>query len=548
VYGLNHLPGKRCAGLRKLSPIPPRFDTDPGQLCAQSFGPDCGPPGSPSAIEAVFDADQKPSDFGARYSVSLNSAGSGPLLPTKDEEVDQQTLDVDLDLISKLDRNGPRYTSFPTADRFTEGFDRRRYGTWAARRNVTGVSRPLSIYVHLPFCRSLCYYCACNKVITRDDNKAAKYLRYLTREIALQSPLFRDDARVTQMHWGGGTPTFYGIVELAELYATLRSHFEFAHDGEYSIEVDPRTVEPSTVAALRALGFNRVSFGVQDFDPDVQRAINRVQSETQIAAVIDAARIAGFASVSVDLIYGLPRQTVETFHSTLDRVAELRPDRIAVYNYAHLPGRFKAQKQIADSDIPAAETKLKLLRLAAEKLVALGYEYIGMDHFALPDDSLAVAQRQGRLHRNFQGYSTHADCDLIGLGVSAIGAIGPTYTQNARTLSDYYRSLDRNELPIVRGIELTQDDLVRRSVIQALMCHFELSKDAIEVAHLLDFDSYFGTELEELRELERAGLVRFDGSWICVTPKGRMLIRSICMVFDKYLRHDDDGRRYSRTI
>jgi oxygen-independent coproporphyrinogen-3 oxidase len=463
-------------------------------------------------------------------------------------EVDHQTLDVDLDLISKLDRNGPRYTSYPTADRFTESFDRRKYGTWAARRNVAGVSRPLSIYVHLPFCRSLCYYCACNKVITRDDNKAAKYLRYLTREVALQAPLFQDDARVTQMHWGGGTPTFYGIIELAELFATLKSHFEFAHDGEYSIEIDPRTVEPSTIAALGALGFNRVSFGVQDFDPQVQRAVHRVQPLESVQALMAAARSLGFASVSVDLIYGLPRQTIETFDSTLDRVAQLRPDRIAVYNYAHLPGRFKAQKQIADADIPAAETKLKLLRLAAERLVASGYVYIGMDHFALPDDSLAVAQRQGRLHRNFQGYSTHAECDLIGLGVSAIGAIGPTYTQNARTLSDYYRALDQNQLPIVRGVELSRDDLVRRSVIQALMCHFELSKDAIDVAYLLDFDSYFASELEDLRELARAGLVRFDGRWICVTPKGRMLIRSICMVFDKYLRHDHDGRRYSRTI
>ena len=462
--------------------------------------------------------------------------------------MDHQTLDVDLDLISRLDRNGPRYTSYPTADRFSETFDRRKYATWAVRRNVTGVNRPLSIYVHLPFCRSLCYYCACNKVITRDENKAAKYLRYLTREIALQAPLFRDDVHVTQMHWGGGSPTFYGMIELTELYATLRSYFDFAPDGEYSIEVDPRTVEPSTIAALRALGFNRVSFGVQDLDPDVQRAINRVQSDTQIAAVIDAARGARFASVSVDLIYGLPRQTVTTFEATLRRVAELRPDRIAVYNYAHLPGRFKAQKQIADADIPAPETKLSLLRLAAERLVAAGYVYIGMDHFALPDDSLAIAQRQGRLHRNFQGYSTHAECDLIGLGVSAIGAIGPTYTQNARTLFDYYRHLDDNELPIVRGVELSRDDLVRRSVIQALMCHFELSKDAIDVAYLIDFDSYFATEIAELQELGHAGLVTFDGNWISVTPKGRMLIRSICMVFDKYLRHDRDSGRYSRTI
>ncbi|MGZ8265652.1 MAG: oxygen-independent coproporphyrinogen III oxidase [Burkholderiales bacterium] len=461
--------------------------------------------------------------------------------------MDHQSLDVDLELISKLDRNGPRYTSYPTADRFVESFDARKYATWAGRRNLTGARRPLSIYVHLPFCRSLCYYCACNKVITRDETKAAKYLRYLTREIALQAPLFRDDARVEQMHWGGGTPTFYGVAELTELNATLRSHFEFVPDGEYSIEIDPRTVEPATMAALRSIGFNRVSFGVQDFDPDVQRAINRVQSEAQTTAVVDGARNAGFASISIDLIYGLPRQSPETFSTTLDRVAALRPDRIAVYNYAHLPGRFKAQRQIADRDIPAPETKLTLLGLAAQKLIAAGYVYIGMDHFALPQDSLAVAQRQGRLHRNFQGYSTHAECDLIGLGVSAIGAIGPTYAQNTRTLSEYYAKLEGNELPIVRGVELTRDDLVRRSVIQALMCHFEVSKDAIDIAYLLDFDTYFADEIAELEELERAGLVKLEGNWISVTPKGRMLIRSVCMVFDKYLRQDRDSRRYSRT-
>ncbi len=287
---------------------------------------------------------------------------------------------------------------------------------------------------------------------------------------------------------------------------------------------------------------------MQDFDPDVQRAVNRVQSEAQTAAVMMEARRSGFASVSVDLIYGLPRQSLTTFESTLDRVAELRPDRIAVYNYAHLPARFKAQKQIVGEEIPAPEIKLRLLRLAAEKLVASGYVYIGMDHFALPEDSLSVAQRQGRLHRNFQGYSTHAECDLIGLGVSAIGAIGPTYTQNARTLADYYSRLEANELPIVRGVELTRDDLVRRSVIQALMCHFELSREAIDVAYLLDFDTYFAEELAELEQLQRAGLLRIESNWISVTPKGRMLIRSICMVFDKYLRMGRDSRRYSRTI
>ena len=460
----------------------------------------------------------------------------------------QQDLDIDLDLIAKLDRNGPRYTSYPTADRFNETFDAAAYTRWAPKRNTAGAPRPLSLYVHLPFCQSLCYYCACNKIITRDEGKAGKYLRYLYQEIGMQAALFRGDARVTQMHWGGGTPTFYSTEQLTELFATLGQAFEFDADGEYSIEIDPRTVDPATIAALRAMGFNRVSFGVQDFDPDVQRAVNRVQSVDDVRAVVAAARGAGFASVSMDLIYGLPRQSPRSFATTLDHVADLRPDRVAVYSYAHLPARFRSQRLIADIEVPPAPVKLQLLGVAAEKLSRAGYVYIGMDHFALPDDTLAVAQRQGRLHRNFQGYSTHAECDLVGLGVSAIGAIGPTYSQNTRTLSDYYARLDRGELPIMRGVELTAEDLLRRSVIHTLMCHFELSKDAVEVSHLIDFDDKFASELEDLEELERSGLVRLEDRWIIVTPKGRALIRSICMVFDAYLRREKETRRYSRTI
>ena len=460
----------------------------------------------------------------------------------------QQNVEVDLELIAKLDRNGPRYTSYPTADRFSESFDAANYVSWAERRNVAGAHRPLSIYVHLPFCSSLCYYCACNKIITRDPSKAQRYLSALTREIELHAPHFRADPHVLQMHWGGGTPTFYGIEDLGRLFSAIRSHFDLAADGEYSIEIDPRTLEPSTMAQLRELGFNRASFGVQDFDPDVQKAINRVQSEEQTIAIVEAARASGFQSINADLIYGLPRQTLMTFNRTLARIVALRPDRIAVYNYAHLPSRFKAQRQIVQGDIPSAETKLKLLGLAVQRLTAAGYVYIGMDHFALPGDPLALAQRRGRLHRNFQGYSTHAECDLVGFGVSSIGAIGPTYSQNTRTLSDYYARIDRGELPIVRGVELTRDDLLRRSVIQTLMCHFELSMDAVEVNYLVEFERYFALELAELRDLARAGLLQIEDRWITVTPKGRMLIRSICMVFDKYLRADYEVVRYSRTI
>jgi oxygen-independent coproporphyrinogen-3 oxidase len=336
--------------------------------------------------------------------------------------------------------------------------------------------------------------------------------------------------------------------ELRGLFATLRSNFDIATDADCSIEIDPRTATASTIAQLAALGFNRVSFGVQDFDPDVQRAINRVQSEEQTKSVIEEARRSGFRSINVDLIYGLPRQNLLTFNRTLARVAALRPDRIAVYNYAHLPSRFRSQRLISEQDIPTPGTKLKLLGLAVQRLTAAGYVYIGMDHFALPDDTLALAQREGRLQRNFQGYSTHADCDLVGLGVSAIGAIGPTYSQNTRTLVEYYDCIDRGELPVSRGIALTADDLVRRSIIQALTCHFELSKETIEVAYLVDFDRYFARELEALEGLRQAGLVELDGSWITVTPKGRMLIRNICMVFDRYLSADPGTRRYSRTV
>jgi oxygen-independent coproporphyrinogen-3 oxidase len=462
--------------------------------------------------------------------------------------IDHLPFEIDLDLIRRLEGNGPRYTSYPTADRFVEAFGPEAYRSWAAKRNIGGIRRELSIYVHLPFCSTICFYCACNKIVTRDKSKGVKYLEYLAKEIALQGPLFSDDPLVRQMHWGGGTPTFYSMEQLGGLFSLLRRHFEFAADGEYSIEIDPRTVDETAVAALREMGFNRMSLGVQDFDPEVQRAVNRVQSEEQTVSVMRAARQIGFLSINVDLIYGLPRQTLLTFNRTLARVIASRPDRIAVYNYAHLPTRFKPQRRIREAELPSADIKLKLLALAAQRLTEAGYVYIGMDHFALPEDALALAQRGGRLHRNFQGYSTHADCDLAAFGVSAIGSLGPTYSQNYRDLERYYDSLDRNELPIVRGIELTADDLLRRSVIQALMCHFVLSKEAIELSYLIDFDAYFSDELVELRELERMGLLNLDERWINVTSKGRALIRSICMVFDKYLRHDREVGRYSRVI
>jgi oxygen-independent coproporphyrinogen-3 oxidase len=350
------------------------------------------------------------------------------------------------------------------------------------------------------------------------------------------------------MHWGGGTPTFFGAAELADLARMVRGRFALAADGEYSVEVDPRSAEPGKIAALGELGFNRISVGVQDFAPDVQRAVNRIQSYEVTAAVIDEARASGFESVNVDLIYGLPRQNLDSFAETLVEVLRLSPDRIALYSYAHLPTVFKPQRRINEAELPSAEARVDLAMLGMRTFIRAGYEYIGMDHFAKPGDELAQAQRLGHLHRNFQGYSTRAECDLVGLGVSAISAIGPTYSQNAKTLEEYYDRLDQHDLPVMRGVELSADDLVRRAVIHTLMCHFSLSMESIEIAYLIDFERYFATELAQLAEYERLGLVEIDGDWITVTPRGRVVVRGICMVFDKYLRLSETRARYSKVV
>jgi oxygen-independent coproporphyrinogen-3 oxidase len=462
--------------------------------------------------------------------------------------VERPRIEFDAGLVRRFDRNGPRYTSYPTADRFAADFDAAAYADWAGRRSIGGAERPLALYVHLPFCRDVCFYCACNKIVTRNAGKAAQYLEYLAREIDMQAALFSGDRRITQMHWGGGTPTYHDLEDLRALFLRLEERFDFSPRGEYSIEADPRTVDAAAVHALHEMGFNRVSFGVQDFDPRVQVAVHRLQSEQETCGVIEAARQEGFESVNVDLIYGLPKQTLLSFDDTMARILKLKPDRVAIYNYAHLPHVFKPQRRIGDGDLPSPETRLELLGLAIRQMEAAGYVHLGMDHFALPGDALAVAQRQGRMHRNFQGYSAIADADLVGLGVSAIGAIGPTYSQNHRALEDYYQALDGGRLPVMRGVLLSPDDLLRRSVIQALMCNFALSKQALEVAYLIDFDSYFSVELAELREFEDLGLVTLKDDWLGVTAKGRFLIRSICMVFDRYLRQGRDSPRYSRVV
>ena len=460
----------------------------------------------------------------------------------------QHELIFDPGLIRRFDINGPRYTSYPTADRFVEAFDARALTDWLGKRAVGGVSRPLSLYFHIPFCNTICYYCACNKIITKDHGQSAKYLDYLDRELCLQTAALGGARQVTQLHLGGGTPTFLSHEELRRLMALVRARFELVPNGEYSIEVDPRKVDFDTVELLASLGLNRMSVGVQDFAEDVQIATNRVQGFDETRLVMEAARATGFRSISMDLIYGLPRQNLASFGHTLEKVIELSPDRISLYSYAHLPGLFKPQRRILESELPGPDGKLQILQRAIERLTAGGYVYIGMDHFAKPDDELAVAQRQGRLHRNFQGYSTQAECDMLAFGVSSIAKVGPIYAQNRKTLDEYYDALDRDELPVLRGIELTADDLLRRAIIQSLMCHFSLSIESIQIAHLIDFKAYFCEELDDLADMESAGLVRIENDWITVLPAGRLLVRAIAMVFDRYLRADRERRRYSRVI
>src|SRR5262252_4222218 len=470
-------------------------------------------------------------------SVSLDAERSAP-----------SDLVFDPELIRKYGGSGPRYTSYPTADRFVEAFNAAAYAHWLENRNVGGVVRPLALYVHLPFCDTICYYCACNKIITKDHGRSAKYLKHLEREIALVAARLGEDRAVSQMHWGGGSPTFLSESELVELIGMIRAEFRLDPSGEYAIEVDPRKVGAEKIALLARLGFNRLSLGVQDVDPEVQKAVHRIQSVDETRQVVVAARRNGFRSVNMDLIYGLPKQTPQSFSRTLEAVVALDPDRIALYSYAHLPTVFKPQRRIADADLPAPEAKLEILVRSIERLRGAGYVYIGMDHFAKPGDDLAVAQRQGRLTRNFQGYSSTGDSDIIGLGVSAIGKVGPVYAQNVKTLEEYYARVENGEIPVMRGIELTPDDLARRAVIQALACHFAVSKEAVSIAHLINFDHYFAGELKELSEMEKESLVALDDEWITVTPRGRLLVRAVCAVFDRYLRADRDRARYSKII
>ncbi len=454
----------------------------------------------------------------------------------------------DRELIERLDGSGPRYTSYPTADRFTTEFNGVDYRHCLEQRQIGASAKPVSLYAHIPFCNTVCYYCACNKVITKDKTRADTYLGYLERELALHAEGLGPRQDLIQLHFGGGTPTFLSDEQMQRLMDAIRRHFNLLPTGEYSIEIDPRKVSADTVRLLATQGFNRMSVGVQDFDLQVQKAVNRVQSVEETLTVIDAARSSGFKSVSLDLIYGLPHQTVDSVRRTLETVLSIRPDRLALYNYAHLPMVFMPQRRINEADLPSAEVKLDILQMAVQMLTDAGYEFIGMDHFALPDDDLAVALRQGRLQRNFQGYSTHADHDLVSIGTSAIGKVGASYHQNAKDLEQYYAMLDEGRLPIVRGLLLSADDLLRRAIIQALMCRFSLSMEAMGEGFGIDFKQYFAPEMARLAEYEADGLVELDDEWIAVTPQGRFLIRTIAMVFDRYLREKQTHARYSKTI
>jgi oxygen-independent coproporphyrinogen III oxidase len=453
-------------------------------------------------------------------------------------------------LIRQYDVSGPRYTSYPTADRFVEAFTSQDYiqALEQRRSGAAALVLPLSLYVHIPFCESLCYYCACNKIITKHHDRAAAYLRYVSREVDLHVKHMGQGQVVSQLHLGGGSPTFLSDDELRELMHMLRRNFSLVPGGEYSIEIDPRTIDEKRLDTLAELGFNRLSFGVQDFDPAVQKAVHRIQPADQVFALVAAARQKGFESVNADLIYGLPEQTPESFERTIAQIIDLRPERIALYAYAHLPERFKPQRRISSVEIPTGAAKVAMLAQSMAAFLAAGYVYIGMDHFALPEDSLAVAKRQGRLHRNFQGYSTQPDCDMIGLGVSSIGRVGATYSQNAKTLEEYYDFLDQGQFPIVRGLALTRDDLVRRAVIMALMCQGRLSYESIELAYLLDFKSYFQKELEALQTQVAQGLVALDEAGIQVTAKGWFFVRAVAMVFDRYLQTDRTRAKFSKIL
>ncbi|WP_395011528.1 oxygen-independent coproporphyrinogen III oxidase [Undibacterium sp.] len=474
--------------------------------------------------------------------ISISTLDQSPVLPKVNDN-----LEISEDLIRRFDSLGPRYTSYPTADRFHTDFTASSYIQYLEQRNQSNNKPPFSLYIHIPFCASLCYYCACNKVITKDRSKSAIYLRYLAQELSLVKQYLTTRETVSQLHLGGGTPTFLSEEEMRGLMAMLREHFDFADDAEISIEIDPRTVTTQTLQLLADIGFNRTSLGVQDFDEQVQIAVHRIQPYAMVEQCINQSRAVGFGSINFDLIYGLPKQSLESFSRTLDQVIALSPARIALYNYAHLPTRFKPQRRINEDDLPSAEQRLQIFLMSLRRLLAEGYVYIGLDHFAKPEDSLALAVKDKSLHRNFQGYTTRADCDLIALGLSSIGKLGASYVQNVRTLDDYYAALDAGQLPVEKGFHLSQDDLLRREIIMDLMCCTTLDVAEIEKKYSIDFATYFHDELVRMQSYVEEGLIRSNDATVNVTPKGRMFVRAFSMIFDQYLSRQSSAK-YSKLI
>ncbi|MDI3325370.1 oxygen-independent coproporphyrinogen III oxidase [Pontibacterium granulatum] len=454
----------------------------------------------------------------------------------------------DLDLIKRYDLSGPRYTSYPTALQFDPELSAN--SLIETGMQTTDTEAPLSLYFHIPFCAHVCYYCACNKVITRNRKKAQPYLDTVYKEMAQVSQWYSNDRVVNQLHWGGGTPTFISDDQMVDLMTKTRQHFNLRDDdkGDYSIEIDPREANPDTIKVLRDIGFNRISLGVQDVHEEVQKAVNRVQPTAQTQAVLDTAREHGFKSINMDLIYGLPHQTENSFRETLDTVIAMNPDRLSVFNYAHMPDRFRSQKHIDASTLPSPETKLAILENTIKTLLDAGYAYIGMDHFAKPDDELALAQQNGQLHRNFQGYTTHADCDLVAMGVSSISQIGRVYYQNEHDIASYTKAVEEHNFAVKRGVVMNDDDVLRGEVIKQLICHFELDTAQIEKRFAIDFSDYFAAEQEELSQFAQDGLITVTNGVIRVTPAGRLLIRRICMSFDAYIPKMQATNGFSRII
>jgi oxygen-independent coproporphyrinogen-3 oxidase len=454
----------------------------------------------------------------------------------------------DLEKIKRYDQSGPRYTSYPTAVAFTDAFTKDDYQHHAIDSNQA--SRPLSLYFHIPFCDTVCFFCACNKIATKDYSKTDTYLDYLYQEMEWQAALFDDNRIVEQLHWGGGTPTFLNHKQIRALMTYTRKTFTLLDndEGDYSIEIDPRSVSAETIKVLRDVGFNRFSLGVQDVDPIVQKAVNRIQPIAETKAIIDACRDNNAKSISIDLIYGLPLQTAIGFTKTLDAIIAISPDRISLFNYAHLPHLFKPQRRINEEQLPSAAEKLTILQQSITALTDAGYIYIGMDHFAKPDDELSIAQQQGKLHRNFQGYTTHAGCDLIAMGVSAISSVNHSYSQNEKTLDGYYQAIDEKHLPIIKGITLNQDDLLRRDIIQQISCHFRCDFNAISKQYSIDYEEYFSDELNKLGTLANDDLLSIENHQLTIHASGRLLVRTVCMVFDSRLKKSTGTQQFSKVI